>query len=208
MTFEEILANSYQDFHTKGFDYLCVKRTPAHTVKLYFFDSEASDLPEVVAPHNHRYSFVTRVLAGSVDNIRYERSGHQGRPGRLYERFDYMTPLNGGDGFTWTDTERLVWYRRDTYRPGSVHSHEPRDVHTIKVNPGTILMLHQYEDELPLDQPTQCWQPVGMRQGPDLSDLYTPMTADRAKDRLLQAIDVGALRYVDEPSLVLKALIR
>ena len=59
VSMEEVLANSFRDFHAKGLDYVCLKRRPSETVKLYFFDGDVSKLPEVVNPHDHRYDFST-----------------------------------------------------------------------------------------------------------------------------------------------------
>lgn len=38
----EVLANSYRDFHAKGLDYICLKRSFKETLKLYFFDGDSS----------------------------------------------------------------------------------------------------------------------------------------------------------------------
>lgn len=59
-----LIQNSYRDFHAKGLDYVCLKRTPDHTVKVYFLDGDVSKVPEVVNPHDHRYAFETTVLSG------------------------------------------------------------------------------------------------------------------------------------------------
>ena len=65
-----LCAASFKDFHTKGFDYLCLKRTP-HTIKLYILDGDASKLPGVVNPHDHRYAFRTTVLCGEMVDYRF-----------------------------------------------------------------------------------------------------------------------------------------
>lgn len=66
MNMEEVIANSFKDFHSKGLDYICLRRSPVLTTKLYFFDGDVSKLPEVVNPHDHRYDFSTVCLSGCV----------------------------------------------------------------------------------------------------------------------------------------------
>jgi hypothetical protein len=106
---DEVLENSYRDFHAKGFDYLCLRRTPERTVKAYFFEGDVAQAPEVIAPHDHRYSFRTEVLTGSVVNRLYQPVLSETPDAEPYELFDYATPLNGGDGFTW---KKLAWLSR------------------------------------------------------------------------------------------------
>lgn len=33
---EQVIENSFFDYHVKGFNYICLKRSEAHTIKLYF----------------------------------------------------------------------------------------------------------------------------------------------------------------------------
>ena len=35
-----LVATSYKDFRVKGLNYLCLHRSPSHTVKIYLFDGE------------------------------------------------------------------------------------------------------------------------------------------------------------------------
>jgi len=184
---EEIAANSFQDFHVRGFDYLCLFRSPALTVKAYFFDGDVANLPEVVMPHDHRYDFHTAVISGEVENRLYE----EGVGGFVYDRFDYLTPLNGGDGFEWSRETSLRMRSSILYRIGESYACDHDDVHTIQIRaPGTILLLNQYADKVPVGSPTQAWRIAGDRSPPSLDGLYTPMTTDRAVQRLeqLQAV--------------------
>lgn len=64
-----VIANSFKDYHVKGFDYICLQRSPRETVKLYFFDGDVSKMPEVVNPHDHRYDFDTVCLSGAVEYL-------------------------------------------------------------------------------------------------------------------------------------------
>jgi len=181
--FEEVLANSYCDFHVKGFDYLCLRRSPEETVKVYFFEGDVATAPEVVIPHDHRYGFTTDVLSGSVANRLWEASteGH----GRPFEEFGYLTPLNGGDGFTWRSTAFLQRVAEDVYGQGWRYGMRHDDIHTIQVlAPQTVLLLRQFEDVVPVGQPTRAFKPSGQREAPNLDGLYRPMDADTAMARL------------------------
>lgn len=194
---DDIVANSFRDFHVKGFDYLCLQRSPAETIKVYFFEGDVTALPEVVIPHDHRYPFATTVLAGRSRNRRYRR-GMRGLAGaRPYEAFNYLTPLNGGDGFTWAETDWLLEIEDGAYHAGESYSQAADDIHTIQVADGsTVLMLRQLADVVPVGVPTRAYQPEGMRQGPPLDGLYRQMTADHVLKRLSQLGDLGFLAMV------------
>lgn len=185
---DHILANSFRDFHVKGFDYLCLQRSPVETVKVYFFDGDVAQAPEAVIPHDHRYAFWTDCLAGSVTNHEFvELFGKRYRDeGQAYERFEYLTPLNGGNGFTW---DREAWLFRTAslnYGPGAGYSMCHDRLHTITVQPDTVLRLIQFADVVPADLPTHAFRPAGMREPPSLDGLYRPMGADHARMRIAQ----------------------
>lgn len=188
LVMEEVIENSFLDFHCKGLSYICLKRSELQTVKLYFFEGDVSNLPEVVAPHDHRYHFSTSCISGAVENRWYsrrvDRSRRRASEALIFQEFAYMTPLLGGNGFTWTGETKLWNYfshvldarETDPDRPPGyyMHSHE---IHTIKIRtPGTILKIHQHEDRVPVDQPTATF--TLDREPPSLSGLYRKPTAD------------------------------
>ena len=176
---DEVLANSYKDFHQKGFDYICLKRSPFETLKLYFFDGDASKLPEVVSPHDHRYDFGTTVVAGASENVWFLPD----EAGERYNAFAYRTPLNGGDGFTFTGEARLRETRRKAFQAGQHYHMLAEGLHTIRiVENETVLFLRQYEDRVPLDRPTQTF--IRGDKAPSLDGLYSRFTADQVVDRL------------------------
>jgi len=187
---EHTLANSYRDFHAKGFDYLCIRRSPSETIKLYFFDGGGVDAPEVVVPHDHRYDFDTWVVAGASENAWYREVAKDDPRGQRFNEFAYRTPLNGGDGFTFVRTASLVEFARKTYRPSprgvgpygyTMASH---DIHTIRIlEPGTVLGLIQREDVRPLGVPSNSY----FREAPPKTwddGLYRRWTADEVLARL------------------------
>lgn len=185
---EHILAHSYRDFHVKGFDYLCLRRSEVETVKVYFFDGDVAQAPEAVIPHDHRYPFWTDCLAGSVTNhefIEFHSKRYRDEA-EVYDRFVYRTPLNGGDGFKW---DREAWLFRAAsraYGTGAGYSMTHDRLHTITVRPDTVLRLVQFADVLALDEPTHAYRKAGDREPPSLNGLYQPMTADHALTRLAQ----------------------
>lgn len=197
---ETICANSYRNFHTRGFDYLCLSRTPELTRKVYFFEGDLHDLPELVIPHDHRYPFVTTVLAGAVRNkLFYRLSGidavswaRVGRDAELFDSFEYRTPLNGGEGFTWKGEELLISpLDPKTVTRGGHWRSSATDIHTLDIRcEGTVILLEQLGDVVPLDQPTNAYRRVGDRTPPSLDGLYDRMTPDHARTRINQFLDL------------------
>lgn len=180
---DEVIANSYKNFHSKGLDYICISRTPELTVKLYFFDGDASKLPEVVNPHDHRYDFDTLCIAGEVENIWYRQDKYLGRG--PFQVFDYRTPLNGGDGFTWVAETRLAERERVSFKPGGRYSMRAEELHTIRMRASeTVIMLQQWVDVVPVDVPTQTFCRGFDREPPSVSGLYDEFTADEIGSRL------------------------
>lgn len=183
---EDMAANSYRNFHARGLDYLCLFRSPELTRKVYFFDGDVRKLPEVVMPHDHRYAFTTRVLSGQVANRFYARDV---RGGEVFERFDYMTPLNGGDGFIWKETVSLRCTFDRTYAAGEHYHCQASDIHTIQVHSeGSVILLDQYADDVPLDMPTAAFRKV--RHAPDMNGLYDRMSHDHVRMRLQHLAEV------------------
>ncbi|MER9176199.1 hypothetical protein NKH72_21720 [Mesorhizobium sp. M0955] len=188
MTLEEMQAHSFKNFHVKGFDYLCLKRTPEHTRKVYFFDGNVSQLPEVVNPHDHRYNFATTVLAGVMSNSVYEVDEEHGK---VYNEFAWDTPLNGGAGFTWQKETRLLETQRFSYRPGHRYVMTADELHTIRIHAeGTVIVLDQYADLVPIGQPTRTF--MQEKEPPNLDGLYEKFTADGLAARMRQYTELCA----------------
>lgn len=182
---DEVLANSYRDFHAKGLHYICLKRTPEITEKLYFFDGDTARLGEVVNPHDHRYDFTTTCLAGSVRNHLYSRvhpNDYQRQADATsFHRFEWRTPLNGGDGFTLVGKDRLIETSGQLYTPGRGYLSNAEEIHTISVKQGTVLRLRQYIDRHSVDVPSNTYSP---RENIPVDDLYGAWTADQVVKQL------------------------
>lgn len=174
----DVIANSYRDFHAKGLDYICLRRSPASTLKLYFLDGDVSKLPEVVNPHDHRYSFRTWVVAGKSRNIWYDEDA-----GQTFNRFRWRTPLLGGDGFEWDKEVSLREIWRLTYAAGENYFMRHDEIHTIRMLENeTVLFLEQYEDAVPVDVPTKTF--CISEAPPTISGLYNRFTPDQIMSRL------------------------
>ncbi|RWM84336.1 hypothetical protein [Mesorhizobium sp.] len=191
MEIEQVIENSYRDLHVKGFDYVCLKLTPEHTRKVYFFDGKVSQLPEVVSPHDHRYDFTTTVLAGVMSNSTYrEAKGCEDDIGTTYNEFEWRTPLNGGDGFTFKKETELFETQRFQYANGEVYFMRAEQFHTIRMKQeGTVIMLDQFADRVPVGQPTRTF--MLDRKAPDMSGLYNKFTPDQLLYRLRQIEALG-----------------
>lgn len=106
---QTIIANSFKNFHAKGLDYICLKRTPEHTRKAYFLNGDVTKLPDVVNPHDHRYHFNTTVVTGTMSNSQYVESDS----GIVYQQSNKAPDLDGlYDRFTADDVlDRLAVLR-------------------------------------------------------------------------------------------------
>lgn len=185
----QILVNSFKDFHVKGFDYICLSRRPERTDKLYFFNGDLSRAPEVVFPHDHRYDFDTYVISGSVINTKYKLVRSSDPTSLRFEEFYYRTPLNGGSGFSWRSAAFLGHHSTIGYGSGESYPMAAQEFHTIKIHgPDTVLLLTQFEDVVPLDEPTRCF--TRDREPPSLSGLYSKFTADEVLERLRRVYDL------------------
>lgn len=183
-TMAEVIENSFFDYHVKGFDYVCLRRSPQETVKLYFFDGDVSKMAEVVNPHDHRYDFDTICIAGEVENRTYAEAPGLGEtpPGAVFQQFAYRTPLNGGNGFEWKRETRLI--QTGTIRRAASGAYRMRfdEIHTIQLlQPETVLGLVQYEDRV-TDAPTMTF--TRDREPPSLDGLYRKPSADEVRARL------------------------
>lgn len=180
---EDMLANSFRDFHVKGFDYICLKRSAEETIKLYFFADEVARSSEVVNPHDHRYDFHTDVLAGELVNFVYVPAVD----GTPHRRFNYVTPLNGGAGFSLAGMTSLREMSAVSYSPAERCYMLAEQIHTIRVRPGTILKLTQGPD-----RDVHCTSTFTRgATPPSLSGLYNRFTEGQLIDRLRDLASVA-----------------
>jgi len=185
----DIVKNSFINFHCKGFDYLCLARSPQLTVKAYFFEGEVSQLPEAVVPHDHRYDFYTHVLAGSVVNRTYDLAPLVTEAPRTHraQMFRYMTPLNGGDGFEWAREVAMREKGAFKYERDKSYFSAHTDIHTISIDdPQTVLLLVQHEDKVPVDEHTFAFRFGNGKEVPSLDGLYDKPDEDYVLKRLEQ----------------------
>ncbi|WPE19861.1 hypothetical protein [Shinella zoogloeoides] len=178
---EAMLENSYRNFHVKGFDYLCLFRTPEWTRKVYFFEGDLTRLPEIVNPHDHRYDFDTTVITGAISNSYYSEDP----AGDVYEEFEWRTPLLGGDGFLWKRETRLLEEQRFVLRRGQSYRMTTDQLHTIRMHADrTIILLDQWADKVPAELPTRTF--MHTKSAPQTTGLYDRFTADQLMARLSQ----------------------
>ena len=182
-------ANSYRDFHAKGLDYLCLHRSEALTLKAYFFAGECTESPELVVPHDHRYGFTTHVLAGGLVERRWAEC--DAGQGTVYQQFDYSTPLNGGDGFTWKREVRLGGWDRGVHGAGTAYMTRSDQIHTLaNVQRGTAVVIQQFRDVV-LGEPTRAFRRGLGHEAPSTDGLYSRMTPDQALQRIAQLHALG-----------------
>lgn len=183
---EKIVENSYCNFHAKGLDYLCLKRTPHLTFKAYFYNKNDS-CSEVVCPHDHRYPFATTILAGKSSHYRYAPSFPSGDKAEVYQQFEWFTPLNGGKGFEHKKEVRLGKYSTERYTKGGSYWCESSEVHTIGIEEeGTVLLLLQLGDVVMPEKPTSTFVKGSSKLPPSLDGLYDSMKSDYAINLIKQ----------------------
>jgi hypothetical protein len=89
------------------------------------------------------------------------------------------------------ELDLLADVRRGSYTRGQFYYSRPEAIHTLNIRcEGTVLLLEQLADELPLDAPTNANRPAGDRDPPSLDGLYDRMTPDHARRRLTQFLDL------------------
>lgn len=177
---EEVRKNSFKNFHVRGFDYLCLKRTPELTIKIYMLQGDVASAPEVVNPHDHRYDFETTVLSGSMIDFEFIRDDR----GDTFQSFDYMTPLNGGNGFKFRREERLMRMASVKLERNQKLFSKSNKLHTIAMRADqTVLLLKQMADVVPVGAPTTCWVRKGQPE-PDTSGLYSKFNYDEIINRM------------------------
>jgi hypothetical protein len=186
---EAIVENSFRNFHAKGLDYLCLQRSEILTVKAYFYDCDQARSPEVVCPHDHRYPFVTQIVAGESNHWRYvEMPEFVGLPKR-HQCFKWRTPLLGGNGFEWSHEAALERVSHERYSAGEAYWCRAEEIHTIGITtPGTVLLLIQMADVVPIGEPTHTYVMDGDKEPPSLSGLYDRMTPDHARALLARLL--------------------
>ncbi len=178
---EMALQNSFKNFHAEGMDYICMKRSPTHTIKYYFFDGDMSQISDVVNPHDHRYDFNTTVISGSMVDFRYRPC----RPGdgQAMTAFEWRTPLNGGGGFS---DPYEAYLRKTTSKPikkGAQYFSPSEVIHTIRpTNDRTLIRLDQFEDKLDLEDYTTTFC-LG-HEAPSLTGLYERFTEAELVSRI------------------------
>ena len=179
---DELRKASFKNFHAKGLDYICLKRTPRYTVKIYILDGDLNKLPEVVCPHDHRYDFRTEVIAGEMIDFQYGVTIGEGVP---HTHMEWRTPLLGGGGFTAVDNVRLMEIDRVSVMEGERLFSPHQRIHTIRpMADQTILLLEQFEDEMPEDQATWTFIPGHDADKPPLDGLYEEFTEGEFMDKL------------------------
>jgi len=187
MNIDEIRRSSYRNFHTRGLDYVCLSRGDSLTVKAYFIHGDVTDAPELVVPHNHRYDFTTQVLDGQVSNQTFDMTNGDG-----VQLFDYRTPLNGGDGFTWVDECGLEVADDICYHKGETYHQRAHEIHTLKLHSkDTVLILYQFEDVLDLSEPSQSFRIGDGKELPNMDGLYDEFSNDQIMQRLARLRHLG-----------------
>ena len=145
----EALETSFLDYHAKGMHYLCLKRTPELTLKLYLIepDHQPADRKRgwLVMPHNHAYAFEQVVLAGSINQILFKVDENAKK--KDFFRLWWNPQARMGSAFVPT----MVGLRSRSEWIGVRRGYAMRtdQVHTIAArrDEPTLLLSYQHHDE-------------------------------------------------------------
>lgn len=144
----ELARNSYRNYHTEGLDYLCLLRSPALTVKAYFFreDLATNGRGWMVWPHNHRYAFEHLTLCGVIRHFRFRVSTGREAPLDPWWLHLYNPEVRAATPVMQCEVEGGA---PEILGPGMHFRMEPDVIHTLTVDPGfsAIALQLQYADQ-------------------------------------------------------------
>ena len=152
MMFRQLLieANQHELFrfgsinhHANGMDYLCLQRNDRVTLKLYLIREPVNNNGGfLINPHSHRYSFMSSVLAGSLQHILF-REGPTVK-GKQWRKSTYYADRPEGqravpDGVVGLDVISRRKYvpadGMDSYFVG------PEEIHTLQIIGEGVTMI-------------------------------------------------------------------
>jgi hypothetical protein len=171
----EAMEHSYKDFHCRGLHYVCLGRSPRRTLKLYLFDGDVADLPQIVLPHDHRYHFETFVMFGAYINAWFHEQPYEAPGYTRMNRFKWDTVLKGGGGFSYDGETWLKQSYVQRFQAGTNCVMRPEEIHTIRILYGETALLLEQEHAV-VTKPTRAYG--GDKEPPSLDGLYGKFTAD------------------------------
>jgi len=213
---ETIKEPGFWNYHCIGMHVMSLLRTPALSIKLYFFneqhptfsaESPVNDDGYIVNPHDHRYPFQQWVLKGAMTNFIFKQhtseNAHGLRgPSWSMREFNPVTK-------EWSAVLRAGIRMEVEAHPlmqGDSYWLDTDQIHTLgRVEPGTILLTFQYAADasrsvtyLPTGEPLPFQSgPAGLRGG-DALMYYIPLPpsdrkrlAERARRAVQQLIWYG-----------------
>jgi len=96
---QQLVEDSYKNYHVKGFNSIILSRAPNLTLRLYICkpgETELNPNNDGVLVHNHSFDFQTQVLTGYMENAVYEPSNVETDQGVWY-KYIYESALKSND---------------------------------------------------------------------------------------------------------------
>lgn len=186
-SWRDVADNSFENYHAFGVSYLCLHRSAALTVKVYFFspDTERNSYGWLVWPHNHRYEFESFTLLGEVKNLWFEVSEVEKR-----QPFWLHSYLAEDRKATPVLPIGLKTIANDTIGEGESFKMGIGDIHTLALPAGhkeTIVAQLQYHDRT---DRTVMISPEKAPQCGERLELYAKMPPARCYDRAQRLLEV------------------
>ncbi|MEI2416193.1 hypothetical protein V8Z80_08415 [Orrella sp. JC864] len=183
-------AHSTINHHVDGMQYLCLHRTPRLTVKLYLIEEPKNpNSGFLVHPHSHRYAFLSTVLHGRLQHLRFKPM-----PGQGWQCFTYRAE---GRRRTSAGECDLRLQRIERRSAGSSYFVAPDEVHTLRMHepwrgrPAPVLIgLTQFADT---KSRSELYLPKGVAEVAYPQDRRPSVVElDRLRRRCLQLMGAAA----------------
>lgn len=166
MDLVEMMNHSMMNHIINGMHYLCLHRSPKITLKLYLIERKTNDFAGfLLHPHTHRYAFDSTVLAGSIEELKFQPC-----KGDEWDQYEYVTELR--------KFERRANYgligEGHVYQPGEHYFNDVTDIHTLRAVPdaGPVLIgLMQFMDT---KRSSDLYLPFGRPEALKFSDSRRP----------------------------------
>lgn len=136
-----LAEHSIENHHADGLFYLCLKRSPEETFKLYYVPEVVNpNSGYLVNPHNHRYNFDSVVLSGFLTHFRFT-TRHLNVSNASKYSWNWETKE-----LDFVDTMLLLPIAIEQHKKGSRYYVNTSEVHTLKINEPTLIGLIQETD--------------------------------------------------------------
>lgn len=138
----DLAEKSVFNHHVRGLHYFCLQRRNEMTLKIYWVPRGIDGY--LVAPHNHRYDFLSIVLHGHVDHFRfkkYQTGKFLGAPNYNEYKYDWERKCVNKIGECNLDDGKM-----ESHDVGEKYHVDVNEIHTLRIIDGAIIGIVQERD--------------------------------------------------------------